>query len=95
MSHLHLSLSEDCRLPLCVVYRGGRYSYRCARLDGHSLGSRLCLDMCLYLWVRPDHHSLLFVISKRQGSPTAGRWVVLLPMISIPIAVPIWSSYGK
>lgn len=93
--HLHLSLSENCRLALWEVDRGGRYSHRCARLDWHSLGSSLWLTMRLYLWVRSDHHGLLLVISERQGPPTPGRWMILLPVISIPAAVRITTTWGK
>lgn len=85
--HLHLSLSEDCRLALWEVDRGGRYSHRCARLDGYGLGGSLCLAMSLYLWIRSDHHGFLLVISESHGSPASGRWMILLPMFSIPAAV--------
>jgi len=88
--HLHLPLSEDCRLAQREVHRGARHSHRSARLDGHSLGGSLWLAVCVYLWVGSDHHGLLLLISERQGPPAPSRWMILLS-ISIPTAVSIWT----
>lgn len=55
--------------------------------------------MCLYLWIRSDHNSFLFIISERQGSPASRRYVIMLSLISIPAALSIscrskvWSEY--
>lgn len=83
--HLHLSLSEDCRLTLCEVDRGSGYSHRW--LDGNSLGGSLWLAVCLHLWIGSNHHGILLVISKRQGSSSSSRWMILLAVFSISSAV--------
>lgn len=93
--HLHLSLSENCRLALWEVYRRGRYSHRCAGLDRYSLGGSLWLAVRLYLWIWSDHHGFLLVISERQGPPTPSRWVILLPMFGIAAAVRFYNTFRK
>lgn len=94
-THLHLALGEDGRLALGQVDSRGGDSHRGARLDGDSLGSCLCLAVCLDLRVRSDHHGLLLIVSEGQGSPAPGRWEVLLCMVSVPAAVCVSCTYRQ